>query len=151
MADKHDRLRHRRVAQHTSVQREKSQQVSEAPGPSGHAESYTSEAHASPHATPSSSSHGRRNSPTNASLPPSFCRSQVPPIQASEIPDSPMSPPTVDNVEFVSPSTADVVNPVSPPKGDVVADIKAKAFGRGLVDLSLLPLYPNHTGRHIWD
>lgn len=60
MAGRHNRLRHGRVAQHVLMQREKSQQVSDAPGPSGHAEPYTFGARASP----SSSSRRRWVSPT---------------------------------------------------------------------------------------
>lgn len=55
MVDRHNILRHMRVAQHVSVRREKSQQVLEAPGPSGHAKSSTFGARASSYATPSSS------------------------------------------------------------------------------------------------
>ena len=72
-----------------------------------------------------------------------------------------MSPPTVDVVDPFSPFTTDVdnphlpstivhVNPVPTPEGEVAADVVPNAFGGGLVDLSLLPLYPDHTVRHIW-
>lgn len=75
--DRHDRLMHKRVARHASVQRENSQQAPEAPGPSSHAESSTSEARASPHATPFSSFRMRRDLPSDASLPPSSHRRQI--------------------------------------------------------------------------
>lgn len=47
--------------------------------------------------------------------------------------------------------TDDDVDPMPPPEGEVVADAETEAFGGGLVDLSLLPLYPDHTTIHIWD
>lgn len=74
MADRKDRLMHERVAHDASVRREKSQQVQEAPGPSGQEESSTSRAHASPHATPSSSSRMRQDSPSDTPLPSSSRR-----------------------------------------------------------------------------
>lgn len=58
MDDRHDRLRHRRVAQHASVRREKSQ-VSEVIVSSSHAEASTYGAHVFPYAYPSSSSRRR--------------------------------------------------------------------------------------------
>lgn len=42
-------------------------------------------------------------------------------------------------------------SPVSPSEGELIADAESEDFGGGLVDLSLLPLYLNHTVRHIWD
>lgn len=116
MTDRHDRLRHERVVQHTSVRQEKSQQVLEAPNPSDHVAPSTSRARASP----SSSSCIRRDSPTDVSLPPSSYRRQVFHIQTPEVPDSPMAPPIVYAYESVSPSTVDVVDPVSPPDDRVV-------------------------------
>lgn len=80
MVDRHDRLRHGRVAQHTSKRREKSQHASEAPGPFGRAKPSTFGAHAYPYAYPSSSSHMIQVSPTDASLPPSSRRRHVSPI-----------------------------------------------------------------------
>lgn len=49
------------------------------------------------------------------------------------------------------PHTADVVESVPPPKDEAVADAKPEAFGEGPVDLSLLPLYPDHNVKHICD
>ncbi|XP_050919381.1 uncharacterized protein LOC127136915 [Lathyrus oleraceus] len=97
-----------------TVRREKSQQVLEAPSPSGQEEPSTSVARDSPHATPSSSS--------SFSLPP-----------------------------HVSSFTDDDVNPVPPPEGEADADVEPETFGGGPVDFSLLPMYPYHSDRHIWD
>ncbi|CAL5208908.1 unnamed protein product [Lathyrus oleraceus] len=130
MADKHDRLRHGRVAQHASMRRENSQQIPEALGPSGQAESSTYGARVSPHATSSSFSRRRRDSPSNATFPSSSRRRQVLPVPT----------PTID-----------VVDPVSPPESEVVVHAESEAFGRGPNDLSLLPLYPDHTAQHICD
>ena len=55
------------------------------------------------------------------------------------VPKAPLPPPTVIAVE-----------PVPPPEGEATTDAEPKAFGGGL-DLSLLPLYPDHTAKHIWD
>lgn len=60
-----------------------------------------------------------------------------------------MSPPTIEAFESVQPSTADVVDPVPPREGGGVADVKAKAFRGGPIDLSLFPLHPDHISRHI--
>lgn len=66
-----------------------------------------------------------------------------------------MPPPTDDAPDpvlpLVPPPTDDVADPVPPLKGEVVVDVEPEAFGGGPIDLSLLPLYPNHTARHIWD
>ncbi|CAL5184956.1 unnamed protein product [Lathyrus oleraceus] len=67
---------------------------------------------------------------------------------------SPVSSPTdVDDPvpPHVPPPTDDVADPVSPSEGEAIADAEPEAFGGGLVDLSLLPMYPDHTVRHIWD
>lgn len=111
------------------MRRENSQQVSETPGLSGHAESSTFEARSSPHASTSSSFRRRRDSPTNASLIPSSHRRQLSPIQTLEIPDSLVPPSIVDVYEFVPPSTDDVIDLVSPSEGEVVADAELEAFG----------------------
>lgn len=97
MDNRHDRLRHGRVAHHASIRRKKSQ-ILEAHVPSGHVKASTSRARASPH-TSLSSSRKRRVSPTDASLHSSSRRCQISHIQASEIPNSlvvPKAPPTVD-------------------------------------------------------
>lgn len=60
-----------------------------------------------------------------------------------------MPPSTVDVSEFVSTPTGDVVDLVPPPECEAAADAGPEAFGGGPVDLSLLPLYLDHTGRHI--
>lgn len=61
-------------------------------------------------------------------------------------------PSLIDNAfEIVSPSAAELM---PPPDGETVEDDEedpSHAFGGGHVELSLLPLYPNHTARHIWD
>lgn len=56
------------------------------------------------------------------------------------VPEAPLSHPTVD-----------VAEPMPPSKGKTITDVEPEAFGGGPVDLSLLPLYPNHIARHIWD
>lgn len=62
-----------------------------------------------------------------------------------------MPPPTIDVVDPLPPHTAPHVDPVPPPEGEAAIDAKPMAFGGGPVDLSLLPLYTDHTARHIWD
>ena len=62
-----------------------------------------------------------------------------------------MPPPTDDVVIPVPPLTDDVANPGPPPESEFAVDAELEAFGEGPVDLSLLPLYPDHTARHIWD
>lgn len=138
-----------RVAQHTSMRREKSQQAPEAPSLSSHVEPSTSGACVSPCATSSSSSRRRHDSPSDTSLPQSSHKRQVSHIQELEVVDSPMPPPTLDASESVPPSIIDPIDPVPPPEGEAVADAKLEAFGRAPVDLSLLSLYPDHTSRHI--
>lgn len=62
-----------------------------------------------------------------------------------------MPPPTIDAFESVPPHIADVVDPMLPLEGEDVAGAEPDAFRGGPVDLSLLPLYPDHIVRHIWD
>lgn len=128
MVDRQDRLRHKRVAQHASVRREKSRKVLEASGPFGHASPSTSGAHASPHATSFSSSRRRRDSPSDASLPPSSRMRQVSPIQGPEVADSLVKPPIIDAYESVSPLTTGVTNPVPPPESEAAADVEPEEF-----------------------
>lgn len=45
--------------------------------------------------------------------------------------------------------TVDIANLMPLPEGETVVDAELKEFGRGPIDLSLLPLYPDHTARHI--
>ncbi|CAL5195609.1 unnamed protein product [Lathyrus oleraceus] len=137
MVDRHDRLRHDRVSQHAFVRREKSQHVFDAPGPSGQEYPSTYEARASPHAITSSSSY----------------RDEIHHLKHQV---SLVSPPTTDplpphTVDPLPPSTTTHIDLVPPPKGETVVDVKPEAFGGGLVDLSLLSLYPGHTVIHIWD
>lgn len=113
MADRHDRLRHDKVAQHPFVPRERIQHVLNAPGTSGQAESSTSGARASPQVTPPYSSRRRQDSPFEASLPSSSYRRH----------DSPMPPPTNDVVVLAPPSTDDVVDPVPPPESEDATDV----------------------------
>lgn len=126
MAYINDRLRHKRVVQHASIRREKSQQVSDAPGPYGHAKPSTSGAHASLHASPSFSSRKRQFSPSDTSLPSSSHRRQVSPIQAPEILESPVVPETP-----LPPTTADATAPMPPSEGeaDADADAEPESFG----------------------
>ncbi|XP_050898643.1 uncharacterized protein LOC127105495 [Lathyrus oleraceus] len=141
MADIQDRLRYVRVAQHASVRRKKSQQVPEAHDPSSQEEPSTSEAHVSPHATPSSSSRRRRDSPSDASLHSSSRRRQVSPVPSI----------TIDTIDPLPYPTVDATDLVPPPEGEADVHAKLEEFGGDPVDLSLLPLYPDHTTRHIWD
>lgn len=160
MSDRHNKLKHERIAQHASVQWEKSQ-ISEALVHSSHVETSTYGAHISLHPFPSSSSsYRRRFSPTDASLPPSSRRRQVSPIHAPEVsesplvPETPVPPLTYDASELVPPPTTNAVELVPPPDGEVADATKPKtpqAFVECLIELSLLPLYPDHTTRHIWD
>ncbi|CAL5211684.1 unnamed protein product [Lathyrus oleraceus] len=155
MADIHDRLRHRRIAQHASVRREKSQ-VSETHIHSSHVEVSTSMAHASP--SSSSSSRKRYVSPTDASLSSYSCRRQVSPIQALEtpqspvVPEAPVPPPINDASKSVPPPAAEADELVPPLNDEVVMydEINPhQEFGGGPVELSMLPLYPDHVVRHI--
>lgn len=109
MADIHDRLRYCRVAQYTSVRREKSLQVPDAHGPSGQAESSTSATRVSPHATPSSSSRRRRYSPSDAS-----------PLILPRTLGFTVPHPNVDVIDPLPHPTADVVDPLPPPTDDVI-------------------------------
>lgn len=60
----------------------------------------------------------------------------------------PEGPPTVDTYESVSPSTADAAKLVPSSDGE---DAESKEFGEGPVELSLFPIYQDHTTKHIWD
>ncbi|KAI5404597.1 hypothetical protein KIW84_051670 [Lathyrus oleraceus] len=62
-----------------------------------------------------------------------------------------MPPPTDAAADPVPPPTDVATDPVPPPEGEAVADAELEAFGGGPIDLSLLPLYPIHTTKHIWD
>ncbi|XP_050891419.1 protein MAIN-LIKE 1-like [Lathyrus oleraceus] len=53
--------------------------------------------------------------------------------------------------EYVPPHTTDAADSVPPLEGEAAANAKLDPFGGGPVDLSLLPLYPYDTTRHIWD
>lgn len=150
MIDRQDKLRHIRVAHHTYVRWEKSQQVPEAHGLSSQAEPSTSGARVFPHATPSSSSRRRRDSPSDALLPSSSRRRQVSPVPPHTVDVVDLVPPhTIDVADPVPPPTTDDVDRVPPPKGEVVARAELEEFGGVQVDLSLLPLYPDHTSIHI--
>lgn len=86
MVDNQDRLRHGRIVQHASVQREKAQSLQTLLISSSiDAEASAYGAHAS---TPSSSRR-RQVSLTHASLPPSFRMRLVSPTQAPEAPHAP--------------------------------------------------------------
>lgn len=95
MANRQDWLRHDIIAQHASVQREKSQ-PSQALVTSSLVNAYASASRA--HVSPPYFFHRRRMSLTHASLPPSSHRRQVSTIQASEaveVPESPEVPQTL--------------------------------------------------------
>lgn len=148
-----DRLRHKRIAHHALVQREKSQ-VLEVLTHSSHADVSTSKARA----FMSSSSRRRRVLPTNATLSPSSYRRQVSVIQAPEVPESSVvpkalvPPPTDETSDLVPPPIDEVIKPMPPLIDEIVEDDDPpQALGGGPVELSLLPLYPDHTSRHIWD
>lgn len=98
--------------------------------------------------------------PTDTSLSPSSRRRQVSPIQALKVPKSPvvpeapLIPPTNEPSEPVPPSIDDASKPVSSLDGEADEDDEpepTQEFGRDLVELSLLPLYADHTARDIWD
>lgn len=131
MTDRHDKLRHGRIAHHASIRRKKNQ-VSEAHVHSGHAESSTSGAHASPQAFTSSSSHMRWVSPTDAPPPPSSRKRQVSFIQSSKVPESlvvpeaPLPPPNVDTIDAFEPMPPPIVNVVESvpaPNGEAIEDV----------------------------
>lgn len=61
-----------------------------------------------------------------------------------------MPPLTDDDVDPVPSLIYDVVDPVPPLEGEATTYVKPNTFGGGPIDLSLLPLYPNYTTRHIW-
>lgn len=74
--------------------------------------------------------------------------------EATESPLVPEAPPTayiIDPSELVSPSTVYVVEHVPHPIGEDDEDAKLEEFGGDPIELSLLPLYPDHTSKHIWD
>lgn len=65
-----------------------------------------------------------------------------------------MPPPMDDASELVPSMAADVAKLVLPMNGEVAADDEPdppQAFEGSLIELSVLPLYPNDTARHIWD
>lgn len=134
MTDRDDILRHGRIAHHAFVRREKSQ-VLEAHVPSSpdYAEASTSRAHIS-----LPSSRRRRVSPSDTSLPPSSRRRHVSPIQAPELHESPEIPETL-------------VPPYAPEGPRADESMPPQVFGGGSLELSLLPLYYDHTVRHVWD
>lgn len=69
------------------------------------------------------------------------------------VPEAQVSPPMDDDASELVPSpTANAVKLVPPPDGEAVADDESEppqAFEGGLIDLSLLPLYLDHTAKHI--
>ncbi|KAI5392767.1 hypothetical protein KIW84_060077 [Lathyrus oleraceus] len=56
--------------------------------------------------------------------------------------------PTVD---LLPPLIVAHADPVSHPESETVADAELDTFGGVPFDLSLLPLYPDHTAKHIWN
>lgn len=153
MADRHDMLRHERVAQHASVRGEKSQ-VSEALIPSGHADAYISGAHASLYASSFTYSRKKRVSPTDTSIPPSSRMRHISPIQVPNVLESPVVPeahPTADASEPVPPPADEAVEPVPPLADETVEYAEPKVFRGGPIALSLLYMYPDHVARDIWD
>lgn len=40
---------------------------------------------------------------------------------------------------------------MSPPDNEAAEDAETESFGGGSVELSVLPIYPDHIARHIWD
>lgn len=70
------------------------------------------------------------------------------------VPKTPVSPPMYDASELVPPPATDVTKIVPPPDCETTADDDPEppqAFGGGPIELSLLPLYPDHVAKHIWD
>lgn len=63
----------------------------------------------------------------------------------------PEAPPTADSADASKPVPPPTDEPVPSPTGETAEETEPEAFGEGPVKLSLLPLYPNHTVRHIWD
>ncbi|CAL5184847.1 unnamed protein product [Lathyrus oleraceus] len=157
MYDRDDIPKHRRIAQHALVRRQKSK-VYDTPVHSSpvHIKASTSEARASP----SSSSHKRRVSPTDTSLPPSSRRQKVSPIQVPEVHESskvleaPMTPqaPKGPRANEPVPPQADEDAELGPSQAvEVDKPVPSLTFGGVSVELSLFPLYRDHTSRHIWD
>lgn len=97
VADRQDRLRHDRIAQHASFRREKTQpsqtRVISIPVD---VEVPASRAHASP----TFSSHRRRSLPTHASSPLYSRRRHVSSIQVPEVPEVPESPEIPEALEL---------------------------------------------------
>lgn len=78
---------------------------------------------------------------------------QVSPIQAPEVPESPVvleAPHTTDASKLVPSLTIDVAEPTPPLDGESTEDAELEAFEGGPVELSLLPLYLDHTSGNIW-
>lgn len=92
----------------------------------------------------------RRVSPIDDSLPPSSRGRQVSLIQAPEAPDSPVVPEAPVSPQVPDGPHADETVP--PPANEVAENdesVPPQTFGGNPVELSLLPLYPNHIARHI--
>lgn len=81
----------------------------------------------------------RRVSPTRASLSPPSRMRRVSPIQAYEVPESPVVPEA-----SLPPFTANDAELVPPSKGETATNVEPEAFGGGPIDLPLLPLYLDH-------
>lgn len=78
-------------------------------------------------------------SPSDASLPSSSRRRYVSPTQVVEVPESPDVPKSLEA-------------PVPPQAPEGTRAVEAtQIFGGGPLELSLPPLYLDHTSRHIWD
>ncbi|XP_058745624.1 uncharacterized protein LOC131618414 [Vicia villosa] len=122
--DRQDRLRHDKVAQHASVRRERSQASHASIGSNSFVTSSPLIAEAS---TSKASTSRESTYRAHASLATSSCRRQVLPTNAQETPEAPQ--------EASEASTPEVL----------------QGFGGGPSDLSLLPLYPDHTAIHVWD
>ena len=64
--------------------------------------------------------------------------------------DDPLLPPTADIGDILPLFNVTHADLMPPREGEAVADVELEAFRGGQVDLSLLPLYLDHTVRHIW-
>ncbi|XP_058762019.1 predicted GPI-anchored protein 58 [Vicia villosa] len=163
MTDRASQLRHNRVTQHASVQRERSQATqpplaSRQAVPNAPATTLSSNV---PPTTPAS--HSRRDSPVHPSPSPSS-RGRTSPPSAFEAGEASGSQATLEVPEAQSQPQSE---PQSQPPSHTQTTPKAarappaprapiqpaapQAFGVGPFDLSFLPLYPDHVARRIWE
>ncbi|CAL5185618.1 unnamed protein product [Lathyrus oleraceus] len=81
---------------------------------------------------------------------PSSGRRHVSPIHELEVPESPKLPEEPPMLPQ-APEGSQVDEPVPPQDDEADEPVLPQVFGGVPLELSLLPFYPYHTARHIWD